>query len=61
VSAGFGGSTRFRATAADRVLFYRRVLGAWAFLLAANERPALDDLAALIELENTPLPPAARS
>jgi hypothetical protein len=44
-------------TAAERVLFYRRVLAAWQFLLAAEERPALARLRELIELERTPLPP----
>ena len=40
----------------QRVLFYRRVLGAWAFLLAVDERGALERLAALQALEETPLP-----
>ncbi|MDB6124363.1 MAG: hypothetical protein JWQ71_3356 [Pedosphaera sp.] len=43
-------------TAAERTLFYRRVLAAWEFLLAVNERPALARLHELIELERTPLP-----
>jgi hypothetical protein len=44
-------------TAVERVLFYRRVLAAWSYLLATDNRAALAQLAALIELENTPLPP----
>ena len=47
-------------TAVERVLFYRRVLGAWNFLLATKNRGALAQLAALIELERTPLPPRTR-
>jgi hypothetical protein len=43
-------------TAAERTLFYRRVLAAWEFLLAVNERPALTRLRELTELERTPLP-----
>ncbi len=43
-------------TAAERTLFYRRVLAAWEFLLATGEQPALDELHALIALERTPLP-----
>jgi hypothetical protein len=45
-----------RETAAERTLFYRRVLAAWEFLLAVNERPALTRLRELTELERTPLP-----
>lgn len=45
-----------RETAAARTLFYRRVLAAWEFLLAVNERPALTRLRELTELERTPLP-----
>ncbi len=44
-----------RKTAAERVLFYRRVLAAWAFLLELDHREALAELHALIELERTPL------
>ena len=44
-------------TAAERTLFYRRVLAAWEFLLAVNERPALARLRELTELERSPLPP----
>jgi hypothetical protein len=43
-------------TAAERVLFYRRVLAAWQFLIDLRERPALDRLRELIELEQTPFP-----
>ncbi|WP_040547744.1 hypothetical protein [Pedosphaera parvula] len=42
--------------AAARTLFYRRVLAAWQFLLAVNERPALAKIHELTELERTPLP-----
>jgi hypothetical protein len=45
-----------RRTAAQRVLFYRRVLAALAFLVAADEQPALRRLQQFIELERTPLP-----
>jgi hypothetical protein len=45
------------ATAAERALFYRRVLAAWEFLINVNDRPALAQLRALTELERTPLPP----
>ena len=45
-----------RKTAAERTLFYRRVLGAWEFLLAVNERPALARVRELTELERTPFP-----
>ncbi|HUR58261.1 MAG TPA: hypothetical protein VM029_11165 [Opitutaceae bacterium] len=45
-----------RRTAAERVLFYRRVLAAWEFLLAMDDRAALTRLQELIELERTPLP-----
>ncbi len=44
------------ATAAARVLFYRRVLAAWQFLLSMNERPALNRIQELTALERTPLP-----
>jgi hypothetical protein len=43
-------------TAAARTLFYRRVLAAWEFLIAVDEKPALDRLHELTELERTPLP-----
>jgi hypothetical protein len=42
--------------AAERTLFYRRVLAAWEFLLALNERAALARVRELTELERTPLP-----
>jgi hypothetical protein len=45
------------ATAAERTLFYRRVLAAWEFLINVNDRPALAKLHELTELERTPLPP----
>ena len=45
-------------TAAERTLFYRRVLAAWEFLIEMNERPALARLRELTELERTPLPPS---
>jgi hypothetical protein len=50
--------TQLKATAAERTLFYRRVLAAWEFLLAVNDQPALAKLRELTELERTPLPPA---
>ena len=43
------------ATAA-RVLFYRRVLAAWQFLLAVGDQTALAHVKSLTELERTPLP-----
>ena len=46
-----------RKTAAERVLFYRRVLAAWEFLLAMDAQAALADLRALIELERMPVHP----
>lgn len=42
--------------AAERTLFYRRTLAAWAFLLAMQEEAALAQLHGLIALENTPMP-----
>jgi len=42
--------------AAERVLLYRRVLAAWAFLLEMKEQSALDRVRELTELERTPLP-----
>jgi hypothetical protein len=48
-----------RKTAAERVLFYRRTLAAWACLVALDERDALAQLKTLIEIERTPLPPPA--
>ncbi len=52
-------ATLTRKTAAERVLFYRRVLAAWEFLVAMDHQPALAELRALIELEQTPLRPGA--
>ena len=49
-----------RKTAAERVLFYRRTLAAWAFLVALDERPALARIAELTALERTPLPPPVK-
>jgi hypothetical protein len=46
-----------REIAAERTLFYRRALAAWAFLIGVNERPALARLRELTELERAPLPP----
>lgn len=51
--------TLSRQIAAERTLFYRRVLAAWAFLLATHQDAALAQLQRLIELENTPLPASA--
>ena len=45
-----------RQTAAARVLFYRRVLAAWQFLLAVDARGPLAELHQLIAIERTPLP-----
>ncbi len=47
-----------RKEALQRALFYRRVLGAWAFLIAVDERGALERLASLRALEESPLPAA---
>jgi hypothetical protein len=49
-----------RETAAERVLFYRRVLAAWEFLHATGARAALAELEALTALERTPLPHAEK-
>ncbi len=49
-------STLGSRTAAERALFYRRVLAAWEFLLALDARTALAELQALIDLEQTVLP-----
>ena len=48
-----------RKTAAERVLFYRRTLAAWQCLVALDDREALAQLNALIQIERTPLPPPA--
>ena len=46
-----------RMTAAERVLFYRRVLAAWEFLVVMQAQPVLAELEALIELERLPVRP----
>jgi hypothetical protein len=46
-----------RKTAAERVLFYRRVLAAWEFLLTMRAEAALSELHTLIELERLPVRP----
>jgi hypothetical protein len=46
-----------RRTAVERVLFHRRVLAAWEFLIAMDAQPALAELRFLIEIERTPLRP----
>jgi hypothetical protein len=38
------------ATAIARILLYRQVLASWQFLLETHEKPALEKLAALIQL-----------
>ena len=48
-------------TAAERTLFYRRVLAAWQFLLEMKHDAALDELRSLRELERTPFPRASES
>jgi hypothetical protein len=50
-----------RKTAAERVLFYRRVLAAWEFLIALQAEPALSELKTLIELESLPVRPPPRA
>lgn len=52
-----GPRTLSRKIAAERTLFYRRVLAAWSFLVAVNHQPALEQLSELMELESTPFPP----
>jgi hypothetical protein len=44
-------------TAAERVLYYRRVLAAWEFLLTMHAGTALSELETLIELERLPVRP----
>jgi hypothetical protein len=44
-------------TAAERVLFYRRVLAAWEFLVALQAQSALAELQLLIGLEQMPVRP----
>lgn len=55
----FGGPRALSAPiAAERTLFYRRTLAAWAFLQAVGHEEALGELHRLIALENLALPPA---
>ena len=49
--------TMTRKTAAERVLYYRRVLAAWGFLVTMKAEPALAELHTLIELESLPVRP----
>jgi hypothetical protein len=42
-------------TAAERVLFYRRVMAAWEFLVTMKAQDALAELQTLIDLEHRPL------
>ena len=42
--------------AAERTLFYRRTIAAWAFLQAMGEKSALQEVERLTALEQTPLP-----
>ena len=44
-----------RRVAAERVLFYRRVLAAWSFLLAMDASAPLADLQTLLDLERMPV------
>jgi hypothetical protein len=44
-------------TAAERVLFYRRVLAAWEFLVTMQAKTALAELEMLLELERLPVRP----
>jgi hypothetical protein len=44
-------------TAAERVLFYRRVLAAWEFLVTLQAQSALAELQLLIGLEQMPVRP----
>jgi hypothetical protein len=48
-----------RKVAAERLHFYRQVLAAWQFLVDMREQPVLERVAALTQLERTPLPPAS--
>ena len=50
-----------RKEALQRALFFRRVMGAWAFLLAVDEQPALRRLKSFRDLERVPLPPPQSS
>lgn len=57
-AAHFGGPRTLSARiAAERTLFYRRTLAAWAFLQAVRHDAALAELNRLIALESQPLPP----
>ena len=53
--------TMTRKTAAERVLYYRRVLAAWEFLVTMRAEPALSELRTLIELESLPVRPEPAS
>jgi hypothetical protein len=55
-AVGSSASEEINLTAIERVIFYRKVLGAWAFLLAVKDNAALARLHQLIELESAPLP-----
>lgn len=44
-------------TAAERVLFYRRVLAAWEFLVTLRAETALSEVLTLMELERLPVRP----
>jgi hypothetical protein len=48
-----------RSVAAARIYFHRQVLAAWQFLLSVQERPALERVTSLTQLEHTALPGAA--
>jgi hypothetical protein len=54
---GRGGGSQINKIAVERVRFYRRVMAAWAFLLATKDRDALAQLKVWRQLESTPLPP----
>jgi hypothetical protein len=43
--------------AIERLIYFRRVLAAWQFLLMLDDKPALAQLDAVLKLERTPLPP----
>lgn len=53
---GRAGAHHPQRIAAERVLFYRRTLAAWEFLLAVNERPALARVRELTHLKRAPCP-----
>jgi hypothetical protein len=48
-----------RGVAAERIYFHRQVLAAWQFLLSVQERPALERVASLTQIERTSLPEGA--